>query len=91
MSLTIDSTRFGRIEVDPDSVIEFPHGLIGFESRRYALIAREPRANAPPSGSGSCGTSERTPGHSRTGRARGPAATEAMSSSGNSRVTARRG
>ena len=45
MSLTIDSTRFGRIEVDPDSVIEFPHGLIGFESRRYALIAREPDAD----------------------------------------------
>ena len=44
MPLTIDSTRFGTIEVDPDSVVEFPHGLIGFESRRFALVAREPDA-----------------------------------------------
>ncbi|MBB4661027.1 flagellar assembly protein FliW [Conexibacter arvalis] len=41
MPLTIDSTRFGTIEIDPDSVVEFPHGLIGFESRRFALVARE--------------------------------------------------
>jgi len=44
LPLTIDSTRFGTIEVDPDSVVEFPHGLIGFESRRFALVAREPDA-----------------------------------------------
>jgi flagellar assembly factor FliW len=42
--LTIDSTRFGRIEVAPDSAIEFPNGLIGFDARRFALIAREPDA-----------------------------------------------
>jgi flagellar assembly factor FliW len=41
LSLTIDSTRFGRIEVAPESVIEFPYGLIGFDSRRFVLIARE--------------------------------------------------
>lgn len=45
MSLTIDSTRFGQIEVDPESVVEFPHGMIGFESRRFALVAREPDAD----------------------------------------------
>ncbi|ADB48456.1 flagellar assembly protein FliW [Conexibacter woesei] len=45
MPLTIDSTRFGQIEVEPDSVIEFPHGLIGFESRRFALVARETDAD----------------------------------------------
>lgn len=44
MPLTIDSTRFGRIEVAPESVIEFPDGLIGFDSRRFALVAREPDA-----------------------------------------------
>jgi flagellar assembly factor FliW len=44
LSLTIDSTRFGRIEVAPDSAIEFPNGLAGFESRRFTLIAREPDA-----------------------------------------------
>lgn len=44
MPLTIDSTRFGMIELDPESVVEFPHGLIGFESKRFALVAREPDA-----------------------------------------------
>lgn len=44
MPLTIDSTRFGTIEIEPDSVVEFPHGLIGFESTRFALVAREPDA-----------------------------------------------
>lgn len=45
MPLTIDSTRFGQIEVEPDAVIDFPHGLIGFESRRFTLLAREPDAD----------------------------------------------
>jgi len=40
MSTTIDSTRFGRIEVAPDSAIDFPHGLAGFDSTRFTLIAR---------------------------------------------------
>lgn len=44
MTATIDSTRFGRIEVAPGSAIEFPHGLIGLDSRRFTLIAREPDA-----------------------------------------------
>jgi flagellar assembly factor FliW len=37
---TIDSTRFGRIEVAPDSAIVFPHGLAGLDSRTFTLIAR---------------------------------------------------
>ncbi len=41
MSLTIDSTRFGRIEVAPESAIEFPTGLIGLDSRRFTLIGRD--------------------------------------------------
>lgn len=45
MSHTIESTRFGTVEIDPASVIEFPHGLIGLDSRRWALIAREPDAD----------------------------------------------
>ena len=40
MSTTIDSTRFGRIEVAPDSAIVFPHGLTGLDSRRFTLVAR---------------------------------------------------
>lgn len=41
MTVTIDSTRFGRIEVAPGSAIEFPNGLIGFDSRRFTLVARD--------------------------------------------------
>lgn len=41
MPTTIDSTRFGRIEVAPDSAIAFPHGLVGLDSRRFTLVARE--------------------------------------------------
>ncbi len=39
MSLMIDSSRFGRVEIDPNTVVEFPDGLIGFGGSRYALLA----------------------------------------------------
>ncbi|MGA2929941.1 MAG: flagellar assembly protein FliW [Solirubrobacteraceae bacterium] len=42
MSLTIDSSHFGRIEIDPETIIEFPEGLIGLQGARYALFARDP-------------------------------------------------
>jgi flagellar assembly factor FliW len=42
VSLTIESSRFGRVEIDPGSVIEFPDGLIGLSGSRYALLARDP-------------------------------------------------
>ena len=45
MSLTFHSSRFGRIQVDPSAVIEFPAGLIGLGGARYALIATD--ADAP--------------------------------------------
>jgi flagellar assembly factor FliW len=38
----IESSRFGRVEVDADTVIEFPEGLIGLAGSRYALLARDP-------------------------------------------------
>ncbi len=31
--LTIDSTRFGALDVPEDAVIEFPNGLIGLAAR----------------------------------------------------------
>ena len=43
-SLTIESSRFGRLEVDPASLLEFPEGLIGLSGSRYALIAADPDA-----------------------------------------------
>jgi flagellar assembly factor FliW len=39
MAVTLDSTRFGTLEVAEDAVIEFPCGLIGLPSTRYALLA----------------------------------------------------
>jgi len=43
-SLTIESSRFGPVEVDPGSVLEFPEGLIGLAGSRYAVIAQDPEA-----------------------------------------------
>ena len=44
MSLTIESSRFGHLEIDSASVLEFPEGLIGLSGSRYALIAADPDA-----------------------------------------------
>lgn len=44
MSLTIESSRFGQLEVDPASVLEFPEGLIGLAGSRYAIIGDDPDA-----------------------------------------------
>ena len=40
MAVTLHSTRFGRLEVPEDAVIEFPNGLIGLGGTQYALLAR---------------------------------------------------
>ncbi|HEV2061501.1 MAG TPA: flagellar assembly protein FliW [Solirubrobacteraceae bacterium] len=40
MAVTLHSTRFGRLDVPADAVIEFPSGLIGLGGTRYALLAR---------------------------------------------------
>jgi flagellar assembly factor FliW len=44
MPTTIDSTRFGSLDIPDDAVIEFPNGLIGLGGTRYTLIAREESA-----------------------------------------------
>jgi flagellar assembly factor FliW len=36
-----ESSRFGPVEVDEDSVIAFPSGLIGLGGTRYALITTD--------------------------------------------------
>jgi flagellar assembly factor FliW len=40
-TLTIDSSRFGTLEIASDDVIEFPAGLIGLGGRRYALVTHD--------------------------------------------------
>ena len=40
MAVTLHSTRFGRLEVPADAIIEFPNGLIGLGGTSFALLAR---------------------------------------------------
>jgi flagellar assembly factor FliW len=40
-TLTVESTRFGSLEIEPETVIEFPTGLIGLGGSRYALLASD--------------------------------------------------
>lgn len=44
MALTIESPRFGSVEIDPDTIIEFPDGLIGLGGSRYALLTSDPNS-----------------------------------------------
>jgi flagellar assembly factor FliW len=41
MAETVNSTRFGELEVPAEALIEFPDGLIGVGGRRFALLTRE--------------------------------------------------
>jgi flagellar assembly factor FliW len=43
-TLTIDSSRFGTLEIPAADVIEFPAGLIGLGGSRYALVATDDSA-----------------------------------------------
>lgn len=36
-AITVETSRFGTIEIAPEDVVEFPAGLIGLGGRRYAL------------------------------------------------------
>jgi len=44
MPTTIESTRFGSLDIADEAIIEFPTGLIGLGGSRYVLIAREESA-----------------------------------------------
>jgi flagellar assembly factor FliW len=41
MSLTLQSTRFGTVEIADEAIVEFPNGLIGLGGTRFALVAKE--------------------------------------------------
>jgi flagellar assembly factor FliW len=43
-TLTIDSSRFGTLEIPAEDVIVFPAGLIGLGGRRFALVATDDSA-----------------------------------------------
>jgi flagellar assembly factor FliW len=38
-TVTVESSRFGTVDVPVEAVIEFPAGLIGLGGRRFALVA----------------------------------------------------
>jgi flagellar assembly factor FliW len=38
-TVTIDSSRFGTIEIPAEEIIDFPTGLIGLGGSRYALVS----------------------------------------------------
>lgn len=44
MPQVVDSSRFGRLEVADEAVIDFPTGLIGVGGNRFALLARDESA-----------------------------------------------
>ena len=39
MSITIESSRFGTLEIASEDVVEFPTGLIGLGGKSYAFVA----------------------------------------------------
>ena len=43
-TLTIDSSRFGTLEIPAEDVIVFPAGLIGLGGSRYAVVATDDSA-----------------------------------------------
>jgi flagellar assembly factor FliW len=40
-TVTIESTRFGTLEIAPEDVIEFPNGLIGLGGRQFTIVAAD--------------------------------------------------
>jgi flagellar assembly factor FliW len=45
MSLTLESSRFGTLEIASTDVIAFPAGLVGLSSHRYTIVT--PDATGP--------------------------------------------
>jgi flagellar assembly factor FliW len=41
LSETVNSTRFGELEVPAEARVDFPEGMIGVGGRRFALLERE--------------------------------------------------
>jgi len=44
--MKIQTTRFGRIEIEPEDVLLFPHGLMAFESCRDWVLLSDPQNDA---------------------------------------------
>ena len=40
MAVTLQSSRFGELQIPAEAVLDFPSGLIGLGGQRFALLAR---------------------------------------------------
>lgn len=45
--MNVSTYLFGQVEVDPDRVINFPRGLVGFENQQRYLLVHETGNEAP--------------------------------------------
>lgn len=45
-AMRIDTANFGRLEIDPQSILLFPDGLMGFESVRHWVLLSESEDDA---------------------------------------------
>ena len=43
-TVTVESSRFGTLEIEAGAIIEFPAGLIGLGDRRWAVVTKEPNS-----------------------------------------------
>jgi flagellar assembly factor FliW len=43
-TLTIESSRFGALEIAAGDVLEFPTGLVGLGGRRYTIVTPDPES-----------------------------------------------
>jgi flagellar assembly factor FliW len=41
-TVTVESSRFGTLEIEAGAIIEFPTGLIGLGGRRWAVVSSDP-------------------------------------------------
>jgi flagellar assembly factor FliW len=43
-TVTVESSRFGTLEIEAGAIIEFPSGLIGLGGRRWAVVTNDPES-----------------------------------------------
>jgi flagellar assembly factor FliW len=43
-TVTVESSRFGTLEIEAGAIIEFPAGLIGLGGRRWAVVKNDPES-----------------------------------------------
>ena len=43
-TVTVESSRFGTLEIEAGAIIEFPTGLIGLGGRRWAVVTNDPES-----------------------------------------------